>query len=130
MSKCLCVCEGVFIDEDADAEVDHVELSCLVVFEVAEGGEHLLVQLIQVLSYLLLALLGRILELHAAQLVQDAAHVLLDGRPRDLVLRLSGRLDGVARRVVEADQVVQHEHRLVERAISFVGWLVGWLVGM
>ena len=80
------------------------------ILKIPECSEHSLVQLVQVGANLLLAILARILELHAAQLVEYAAHMVLDGVPSDLVLRLSGGLDRVSCRVIEADQIVQHEH--------------------
>ncbi len=91
------------------------------VLQLSKCAQHSLVQVVQVLLDLALAQLSGILELHAAQLVQDAAQVLLDDRPGDLVLRLGGGLDGAARTIVEADQIVQHEHGLVEGTEAIVG---------
>ena len=92
----------------------------LMVLEVTESSKHSLVQVDQVLSDLGLGFLGGILEFHARQLVQDATHVIANGRPCDLVLRLRRGLDCSTCRVVEADQVVQHEHALVEWTVAVV----------
>lgn len=54
------------------------------------------------------------LELHGGELVKDAAHAVLNGRPCDLVLTLSGRLDGMTRHVIETHDVTQHAYCLVE----------------
>lgn len=109
-------------DDDVDGKMSLIDLArlYLMILQISESGEHSLVQVEQVLSNLCLALLGRIFELHARQFVQNAAHVITNRRPRDLVLRLSCRLDRSSRRIVEADQIVQHEHGLVERTKAIV----------
>ena len=91
------------------------------VFQVAESSQHSLIQVHQVLANLLLTVLGRVLELHAAKLVQDTAHVLTNDCPRDLVLALSGRLDSASGSVIETDEVLKHEYGLVEWTITIVG---------
>ena len=54
------------------------------------------------------------LELHTGELVQDIAELVADNGPGDLVLALRGALHGMARQIVEHDDVSQHAHRLVE----------------
>lgn len=107
-------CERWISDDGNDEKND------LMVLEVTESSKHAFVQVEQVLSDLGLGVFGGILELHARQLVQDAAHVITDSGPRDLVLGLRRGLDCSASGVVEADEVVQHEHALVERAVAIV----------
>ena len=55
------------------------------------------------------------LELHGAELVHDVMQRLAYDAERDLVVALRRRLDRVTRLVVEAADVAQHAHRLVER---------------
>ena len=80
------------------------------VFQISECGDHAIVQVLQVLGDLLLALFRGILELHAAQLVQYTAQVVLDDRPGDFVLLLCGGFNGTARSIIKANQIVQHQH--------------------
>lgn len=75
----------------------------LMIFQIPERSQHTLVQVQQVLANLRLALLGRILEFHATQLVQNAAHVISNRRPGDLVFGLRRRLDRATSCVVESD---------------------------
>ena len=58
------------------------------------------------------------LKLHAGELVHDVSHGLLDHVPGDLVVGLGRRLHTVSGQVVEGDDVAQHAHRFVERAVS------------
>lgn len=55
------------------------------------------------------------LELHGGERVEHVAHGVADDVPRDLVVGLRRGLHGVARHVVERDDVLQHAARLVER---------------
>ena len=55
------------------------------------------------------------LEFHTCELVENIiSHLLTDHAPRDLVVRLSCRLDGVTGHVVKSDDVVEHAHSFVE----------------
>ena len=60
------------------------------------------------------------LELHGGELVEHLPHGVADDVPGDLVVGLRGGLHGVPRHVVERDYVLQHAHRLVERAETIV----------
>lgn len=60
------------------------------------------------------------LEFHGGQLIEDAAHAVLDHSPGDLVFTLCGRLDSVPRHIEESNHVAQHSHGLVERAVPII----------
>lgn len=63
---------------------------------------------------------GPHLELHGGELVEHVVHGVADDVPRHLVVGLRGGLDGVARHVVERDDVLEHAHGLVERTEAVV----------
>ena len=52
--------------------------------------------------------------------MNDVSHVVLDGSPGDLVIRLRGVLHGLLGHVEERDNVLQHAHCLVEWAVAVV----------
>ena len=60
------------------------------------------------------------LELHGAELVHDVMQRLAYDAERDLVVALRRRLHAMTGQVVESNDVSQHAHRLVERAVAIV----------
>lgn len=91
------------------------------IFKIPKGRQHAFVQVQQVLSNFGFAFFRRVFEFHATQLVQYAAHVVAYCAPGDFVFRLGRRLDRTTSRVVEADQIVQHQHGFVEWTIAVIG---------
>ena len=89
----------------------------LELFQVLEPRDHLFMEVGKVCQEFLLRLLVGVLELHRRKLVEGASHRLPDHGPRDLLLRLCGRLHAVASHVVKRDDVFEHAHRLVEGAV-------------
>lgn len=63
------------------------------------------------------------LEFHGRQLVQNAAHAVLNNTPGNLVFTLCCRLNSVSWHVKECNHVAQHAYRLVERAEPIVRWV-------
>ena len=53
--------------------------------------------------------------------MDDVSQVVFDGGPGDLVVRLRRVLHGLLRLVEEGHDVLEHSHRLVERAVAVVG---------
>ena len=87
--------------------------------ELAEGLLDLLTQLGKVCLDDLLAL-GRQLELHGGDLVDEVVEAGLDDGERDLVVGLRRALDCALAEVVEEDDVFQHAAGLVEGAEAVV----------
>lgn len=90
------------------------------VLKATESLGHALVKVGKVLLDLHLAVLLRVLELHATELVHGVAQAVTDARPGDLVVGLRCALHGVPRQVVERADVIQHADGLVERAVAVV----------
>ena len=53
--------------------------------------------------------------------MDDVPQVVFDGGPGDLVVRLRRVLHGLLRQVEEGHDILEHSHRLVERAVAVVG---------